>query len=50
MVRIMAGTLIEVGLGKRDTESMMSIIEAKNREAAGMMAPAEGLFLKVVEY
>ena len=50
MVRIMAGTLIEVGLGKRDAESMKSIIEAKNREAAGMMAPAEGLFLKVVEY
>ena len=50
MVRIMAGTLIEVGLGKRDVESMTDILEAKNREAAGMMAPPEGLFLKVVEY
>lgn len=50
MVRIMAGTLIEVGLGKRDAESMTGILEAKSREAAGMMAPAEGLFLKKVEY
>jgi len=50
MVRIMAGTLIEVGLGKRDAESMTDILEAKSREAAGMMAPAEGLFLREVEY
>lgn len=50
MVRIMAGTLIEVGLGKRDVESMTDILEAKNREKAGMMAPAEGLFLKSVKY
>lgn len=50
MVRIMAGTLIEVGLGKRSAESMTGILEAKSREAAGMMAPAEGLFLKKVEY
>lgn len=50
MVRIMAGTLIEVGLGKRNAESMTSILEAKSRESAGMMAPAEGLFLKAVEY
>lgn len=50
MVRIMAGTLIEVGLGKRDAESMPAILEAKNREVAGMIAPAEGLFLKEVEY
>ncbi len=50
MVRIMAGTLIEVGLGKREPESMMEIINARTREAAGMMAPAEGLFLKEVFY
>ena len=50
MVRIMAGTLIEVGLGKRSAESMTDILEAKSREAAGMMAPAEGLFLREVEY
>ena len=50
MVRIMTGTLIEVGLGKRDFASMENIIMAKSREAAGMMAPPEGLFLKKVEY
>ncbi len=50
MVRIMAGTLIEVGLEKKDAESMTDILEAKSREAAGMMAPAEGLFLREVEY
>lgn len=50
MVRIMAGTLIEVGLGKREAESMTDILRAKDRMAAGMMASPEGLFLKVVEY
>ena len=50
MVRIMAGTLIEVGLFKREPESMTRIIEARQREAAGMMAPPEGLFLRKVEY
>ncbi len=50
MVRIMAGTLIEVGLGKRDFASMEDIIMAKSREAAGMMASPEGLFLRKVEY
>lgn len=50
MVRIMAGTLIEVGLGKREAAIMPAIIEAKSREAAGMIAPPEGLFLKEVCY
>ncbi len=50
MVRIMAGTLIEVGMGKRSPESMTDILNARSREAAGMMAAPEGLFLKVVEY
>lgn len=50
MVRIMTGTLLEVGLGKRSADSMREVIEAKSREAAGMMAPPEGLFLKGVCY
>lgn len=50
MVRIMAGTLIEVGLEKREAESMTNILKARDRSAAGMMAPPEGLFLKAVEY
>lgn len=50
MVRILTGTLLEVGLGKRRPEDMVKILEAKNREAAGVTAPAEGLFLMDVEY
>jgi len=50
MVRILTGTLLEVGLGKRRPEDMETILLAKDREAAGMTAPAEGLFLMKVEY
>lgn len=50
MVRIMTGTLIEVGLGKRSADSMPGIIKDKTRDAAGFMAPPEGLFLKEVKY
>lgn len=50
MVRILTGTLIEVGLGMRTPESMSSILEGKNRELAGMTAPAQGLCLMKVEY
>ena len=50
MVRIMTGTLIEVGLGKRNADSMKEIIAAKSRDVAGFMAPPEGLFLYEVKY
>ncbi|MBQ5870198.1 MAG: tRNA pseudouridine(38-40) synthase TruA, partial [Lachnospiraceae bacterium] len=50
MVRILTGTLVEVGLGKRKPEEMKTILDAMNREAAGMTAPPEGLFLESVEY
>jgi len=46
----MTGTLIEAGLGKREPESMTDILNAQSREAAGMMAPPEGLFLKQVDF
>lgn len=46
MVRIIAGTLIEVGTGLRTVESVKTALEAKNREAAGPTAPAKGLTLK----
>ena len=42
--------MIEVGLGKRAPESMIEILNAKSRDASGMLAPAEGLFLKEVMY
>lgn len=50
MVRILAGTLIEVGLGQKSAEEIPEILEAKNREAAGYTAPPEGLFLEKVCY
>lgn len=50
MVRILTGTLVEVGQGKRSAESMSAILEAKNRTAAGITAPAQGLTLWEVRY
>lgn len=50
MVRILAGTLIEVGEGRRRPEDMTLILDAKDRQAAGYTAPPEGLFLEKVEY
>lgn len=50
MVRIMTGTLIEVGLGKRAPESIQNTIDAMTRESAGFTAPAQGLFLVRVDY
>ena len=50
MVRIMAGTLLEVGLGEKKPEDMVKILDSKNRQCAGVMAPAKGLFLMEVRY
>ncbi|GAB2567947.1 tRNA pseudouridine(38-40) synthase TruA [Gracilibacillus alcaliphilus] len=50
MVRIIAGTLIEVGLGQREPEQLQKIIAAENRSAAGKTAPAQGLYLWAVKY
>ncbi len=50
MVRIIVGTLIDVGTGKIDYNSMGEIIESTNRKRAGATAPAEGLFLSKVFY
>ncbi len=48
MVRIIAGTLVDVGSGKIDGADMTRIIEAKERNAAGHTAPAAGLYLKEI--
>lgn len=50
MVRIIVGTLVEVGQGKRSPDEMLAILEAQDRNAAGMTAPASGLMLEAVEY
>lgn len=50
MIRILMGTLLEVGLGKRDPYEMKQILSSKNREKAGMLVPALGLTLLTVKY
>ena len=50
MVRTLAGTLIEVGLGRRPVEAMPALLAARDRRAAGPTAPAAGLTLMDTSY
>ncbi len=50
MVRIIVGTLVEVGTGKKQPEDMQRIIASCNRQNAGHTAPPEGLYLAEVYY
>jgi tRNA pseudouridine38-40 synthase len=50
MVRVLAGTLVEVGRGRRRPESMAAILAARDRRRAGATAPAHGLTLVRVFY
>lgn len=50
MVRSVTGTLLDVGRGKLTIDGLRAIVEAKNRCAAGVSMPAQGLFLAKVEY
>ena len=50
MVRNLVGTLVDVGLEKTSTEEFKHILEAKNRDLAGVTAPPQGLFLVNVKY
>ena len=50
MVRIISGTLVDVGLGKIKPEEIQEIIDCKDRNKAGKTLPAHGLFLMNVEY
>ena len=50
MVRIIAGTLVDVGLGKINPEDIIKIIKSKKRENAGKTLPPQGLYLVKVEY
>lgn len=50
MVRSLVGTLIEVGVGRRSTESFCELLQGAPRSAAGPTAPARGLTLEEVVY
>ncbi|MBR3645257.1 MAG: tRNA pseudouridine(38-40) synthase TruA [Lachnospiraceae bacterium] len=50
MVRILTGTLLEVGYGNMKPENMTDILEAKDRSKAGPKMPPEGLCLLKVDY
>ena len=50
MARILVGTLLEVGLGRRPAESLPALFDARCRALAGETAPAKGLWLMEVRY
>ena len=50
MVRIISGTLVDVGLGKINAEDIPEIILSADRQRAGKTLPPQGLYLVKVEY
>ncbi len=50
MIRIIMGTLIEIGLGQREPTDIVRILQAGKRSEAGFLAAASGLFLEEVFY
>ncbi len=50
MCRILTGTLLEIGTGKREASMLPVVIAAEDRSLAGFLAPAKGLFLRKVYY
>jgi tRNA pseudouridine38-40 synthase len=50
MVRILAGTLLEIGAGRREPEAMETALRSGDRGKAGITAPPQGLFLMRVDY
>ncbi len=49
-MRIIVGTLLDVGLGKRRPEEIRDVLKAKDRSQAGKTAPSQGLYLWDVNY
>ena len=50
MVRILVGTLLEVGRGLRSPDEMKGMLHAKDRSQPGKTAPPQGLYLWKVDY
>ena len=50
MVRILVGTMVEIGLGTRTIDSITEVFHTQKREKAGETAPAKGLYLESVRY
>ena len=50
MVRNITGALIEIGLGERSSSWIEELLEAKDRNLAGVTAPPDGLYLVAVDY
>ena len=50
MVRIVAGTLLEVGRGRMDPDEIPAVIAAKDRRRAGPTLPPQGLCLRWIWY
>lgn len=50
MIRIIVGTLLQVGNGKREPEDVKNILEARDRTQAGPTVPAKGLCLIELKY
>ncbi len=50
MVRAIVGTLLDVGVGKSDLDTVKAIIKSKDRTKAGVSVPAKGLYLTAVSY
>jgi tRNA pseudouridine38-40 synthase len=50
MVRVIVGTMLEVGSGRRDLDDFVRLLAGASREEAGDTARAEGLYLAAVRY
>ena len=50
MVRIIVGTLVEIGRGRQPVDWIGGVLASRDRTTAGPTAPPEGLFLVSVEY
>ena len=49
-VRSMAGSLVEVGLGRWTEDDLKAALDARDRQACGPVAPADGLYFAGVSY